>query len=80
MGFKNYGELSLITKMASSISVIENTLMSILDKGIHILIQMLLDCLLFLINIFLKKVCCIYKQTVAVSIQKIKQLINHFSK
>jgi len=36
LGFKNYGELSLITKMAPSISVIENTLMSILEKGIHI--------------------------------------------
>jgi Zn-dependent oligopeptidase len=34
LGFKNYGELSLITKMAPSISAIENTLMTILDKGI----------------------------------------------
>lgn len=33
LGFKNYGELSLITKMAPSISVIENTLLTILDKG-----------------------------------------------
>lgn len=38
LGFKNYGELSLITKMAPSISVIENTLLSILDKGIIIYI------------------------------------------
>lgn len=30
---------------------------------------MLLNCLLFLINIFLKKVCCIYKQTVDVCIK-----------
>lgn len=37
LGFKNYGELSLITKMAPSISTIENTLMSILEKGIIIL-------------------------------------------
>lgn len=34
LGFKNYGELSLTTKMAPSISTIENTLMSILEKGI----------------------------------------------
>jgi len=33
LGFKNYGELSLVTKMAPSISVIENTLLTILDKG-----------------------------------------------
>ncbi|CAI6365846.1 unnamed protein product [Macrosiphum euphorbiae] len=33
LGFKNYGELSLITKMAPSISVIENTLLTILDKA-----------------------------------------------
>jgi len=33
LGFKNYGELSLITKMAPSISVIEDTLLTILDKG-----------------------------------------------
>lgn len=34
LGFKNFGELSLTTKMVPSIAVIENTLMSILDKGI----------------------------------------------
>lgn len=35
IGFKNYGELALVTKMAPSIEAIENTLMSILDKGMH---------------------------------------------
>lgn len=34
LGFKNFGELSLITKMAPSISAIEDTLMTVLDKGL----------------------------------------------
>lgn len=36
LGFENYGELALVTKMAPSIEAIENTLVSILDKGIHV--------------------------------------------
>lgn len=40
LGFKNYGELSLTTKMAPSISVIENTLMTVLEKGKFILFSM----------------------------------------
>lgn len=37
LGFKNFAELSLTTKMAPSTEVIENTLITILDKGIFML-------------------------------------------
>lgn len=37
LGFKNFAELSLITKMAPSTEVIEKTLLSILEKGIFML-------------------------------------------
>lgn len=49
LGFENYGELSLVTKMAPSIAVIENTLMSILEKGKHILFSLILKTFIFII-------------------------------